>query len=436
VIPEVTDRSYRALLAIPYLGRVVLSMQLARVAQQMVGVAMVLFTLAEYHSPALAGFVTFMSIFPGIVVSPIAGALLDRHGRLRLIRLDYVIALVTMVLIGGLAMAHLLSPGLLLVIATVSSLTGPFSQTGLRSLFPLMVPEPLWERVNALDSNGYLVASILGPPIAAGLVTLFGGQVAIMAIGLPFGLAALALFGVREPRTDAATSGSLRTDVLDGIRYAWGNRTIRGLAASISTLNLAGGIVTIVIPLLILERLHGSELLVGLAFAVSGLAGMVSVFGSARMNTRGREWHMLALPIALMAPSYALLLLANSSAGVSAPVLGFAVIGLSMLVVGLLNGPMDIGLFTIRQRRTDPAWMGRAFAISMALNFAGFPIGAAIAGALAATSLDLAILLAVVACIAAAIFTIVLVPRRSEEEVTVRRVLPPEAVRGQRLTER
>jgi alpha/beta superfamily hydrolase len=111
-------------------------------------------------------------------------------------------------------------------------------------------------------------------------------------------------------------------------------------------------------------------------------------------------------------------------------------VGLSMLAVGLLNGPMDIGLFTIRQRRTDPAWMGRAFAISMALNFAGFPIGAAIAGALAATSLDLAILLAVVACIAAAIFTIVMVPRRSEEEVTVRRVLPPEAVRGQRLTER
>ena len=76
-----------------------------------------------------------------------------------------------MVLIGGLSLAHLLSPALLVVIATVSSLTGPFSQTGLRSLFPLMVPEPLWERVNALDSNGYLVASILGPPIAAGMVT-------------------------------------------------------------------------------------------------------------------------------------------------------------------------------------------------------------------------------------------------------------------------
>jgi hypothetical protein len=38
---------------------------------------------------------------------------------------------------------------------------------------------------------------------------------------------------------------------------------------------------------------------------------------------------------------------------------------------------MDIALFTMRQRRTDPAWIGRAFAVSMALNFVGFPIGAA-----------------------------------------------------------
>ncbi|MBA2488754.1 MAG: hypothetical protein H0V36_05435, partial [Chloroflexi bacterium] len=56
------DRSYRALIAIPDLGRVVLSMQLARIAQAMIGVAIVLFTLAEYDSPALAGIVTFASL--------------------------------------------------------------------------------------------------------------------------------------------------------------------------------------------------------------------------------------------------------------------------------------------------------------------------------------------------------------------------------------
>ena len=110
------ESSYRAVFAVPQLGRVVASMQLARIAQSMFGVAIVLFALAEYDSPALAGIVTFASIFPGLLIAPIAGALLDRHGRVRLMALDYVVALVSLTLIGGLSLAGLLPVGLLVLI--------------------------------------------------------------------------------------------------------------------------------------------------------------------------------------------------------------------------------------------------------------------------------------------------------------------------------
>src|SRR4051812_48338585 len=84
--------SYGALLAVPSLARALLGMQMARIAQSMVGLALVLFTLDRYHSPELAGLVTFAGLAPGILVSPIAGALLDRHGRIWLITLDFIIA--------------------------------------------------------------------------------------------------------------------------------------------------------------------------------------------------------------------------------------------------------------------------------------------------------------------------------------------------------
>ena len=171
------DRSYRALFAVPSLGRVLLGMQIARIAQTMVSVAIVLFTLTAYGSPALAGLVTFASLFPGLLVSPVAGALLDRHGRARLIVLDYLVALAALILIGVLALTGHLPPWLLVLIAAVSSLTGILSHTGLRSLFPIIVPSHLWERVNAVDSNGYVVATIIGPPLAAGLVAVIGGPV-------------------------------------------------------------------------------------------------------------------------------------------------------------------------------------------------------------------------------------------------------------------
>jgi len=46
----------------------------------MLTVAFVLFVLARYQSPQLAGAATFLLIFPGLLLSPIAGALLDRYG--------------------------------------------------------------------------------------------------------------------------------------------------------------------------------------------------------------------------------------------------------------------------------------------------------------------------------------------------------------------
>ena len=183
------DQSYRGLLRVPQLSRVLASMIVARVASAMVGVAIVLFTLDEYDSPALAGLVTLAYILPGILVSPIAGALLDRHGRVRLIILDDIVAGSALGIIALLALSDRLPAGLLVLIAAVASLTSILSATGLRSLFPIMVPKHLWERVNAVDSNGYIVATILGPPIAAALVTVVGGPPTIVtraaAIGGP-----------------------------------------------------------------------------------------------------------------------------------------------------------------------------------------------------------------------------------------------------------
>jgi len=419
------DRSYRALFTIPELRKVVFSMQFARVAQAMTSVALVLFTLQKFNSPALTGIVTALSILPGLLISPLAGALLDRHGRVRLIRLDYIVAMATMMLIAGLSIAGLLTPELLIVIAVVSSLTGPFSQTGMRSLFPLMVPEHLWERINAVDSNGYLIATIFGPPLAAAMFAIFGGDAAILAIAVPYGLAAVLTLGVREPRVSSASSGHLLRDAWDGLRYAWSNRTIRGLIFSISALNVAWGVTTIVIPLLVLDRLALPEWVVGLVYAISGVAGMIAVFAFGRVDSRGREWRMLVYPMLPMAPVTALLLLAGSPAAVAAPLAGLAVMVASQFLLGLLGGPMDIALFTMRQRRTDPAWIGRAFAVSMALNFIGFPIGAALAGTLAAVSLELAIGAAVIATGIGVVFAIFLVPRNEPAEVVAPEVSRP-----------
>ena len=405
-----SEPSYRALLAVPWLPRIILSMQIARIAQAMVSIALVLFTLSVYDSPPLAGLVTLASILPGLLVSPIAGALLDRHGRMRLVRLDYFVALIALSLIAVLSIADALPPALLVLIAAVSSLTSILSVTGVRSLFPIIVPKPLWERVNAVDSNGYVIATIIGPPLAAGLVTIVGGPVALLVTAVGFGIAAVAMIGIPDPATDVATSGSLLRDARDGLSYAWRNPTIRGLAFSISSLNIAGGITTIAIPLIVISRLGLPEALVGVVFAISGIAGMGSALAFGRMDTRGREWGLLVVPMLVVAPAVALLIVPAAIDGLD-PVIGVGLLAGWAIIIGVANGPLDIALFTIRQRRTDPAWMGRAFAVSMAFNFFGYPIGAAVGGFLADVSLPLAIVPAIGASVLGVVFAAALVPR-------------------------
>jgi len=393
--------SYRALLRVPSLPRALAGMQVIRVAQSMVGVALVLFSLTHYGSPVVAGLVTFASVAPGLLISPIGGALLDRHGRMRLIILDLIIGSASLALIAVLAVADALPASLLVVIAALSSLTGPLGAAGMRTLFPLMVPSALWERLNAIDSNGYVVAAIIGPPLAAVMVGAFGGPAAMLAIAILLGVAAFVLRPVPEPAVEVQSSGRLIRDARDGLVYTWGNRSLRGIGLSITTLNLGGGMVSIVVPLLVLDRLQLGEAMVGIVFAVQGVVGVVAGLWAGRLDSRGREVPLFAGPMLAFAPALALLL-----------VPGLGPIVLSMAIIGAINGPMDVAMFTMRQRRTDPAWMGRAFAISMAFNFAGWPVGAAIAGWIASFSIEAAILLGVVASAAGALMAWTLIPRQ------------------------
>jgi len=73
-----------------------------------------------------------------------------------------------------------------------------------------------------------------------------------------------------------------------------------------------------------------------------------------------------------------------------------------MTLLGVLNGPLDIAMFTLRQRRTAPEWVGRAFAVSVSVNWIGSPIGSAAAGVLVPAGAVLPLVIAMVCGVAGA----------------------------------
>jgi MFS family permease len=394
------EPSYRDLLRVRGFGRVVLGTLLARFGGQMWGIILVLFVLQRYRSPGLAGLTLLFSILPGLVFSPVAGALLDRQGRVRLMILDYAVTAGLTVAIIVLSLVQRLPPPLLLLIVSVLGVSNILSITGTRSLFPLMLPRHLWDRANGLDSSLYSLTTVIGPAIAGIAVAALGPEGAFLVAATVVGIAAVSLIGVQEPVDRAKSVGSLIGDAWAGLLYVVRHPSLRGLAITLFICNLGFGVLPVGIPVLVLRHLHGSAATVGQVFAVFGLAGLVTSLFIGRVNTEGRERLLIAGCIAIQSVTLALLALANSLPMV------FVLGG----IAGGAESIVNVGLFALRQRRTDPAWFGRAFAVSMSFNFAGVPIGSAISGPLLEHSLVLPLLLGAGVSVVSVVAALVLIP--------------------------
>ncbi|HZC05045.1 MAG TPA: MFS transporter [Ktedonobacterales bacterium] len=418
--PDESVSSYRRLFAIGGFPRLAASTLLARTAGGMWQVTLVLFVLARFHSPTLAGLATFLSIVPGLAVSPLAGALLDRHGRVRMILLDYGVAATSVALLAVLSLAGVLSVAVMLPILALSALTGPLSASGARALFPIVVPRALWDRANAVDSGSQALAMVVGPALGGLLVAWAGGEGAFFVAAGLWIVAGVALGRFADPSVAAAQVASERLlrSAGQALVYAVRHTTLRGIMITMLVCNLGFGVVNLALPVLVFRRFHWGPEAVGALWSVAGLATVVAGLVAGRINTEGRERRMIMVGMVVAAASAALLAVAG----------GTPALVIAMILTGVSSAPIDLGMFALRQRRTDPAWFGRVIAVSMSLNFAGVPIGSALAGPIVDRSVSLALFFGALLSLMAGAVVFAVIPRQEREQPEA----PPEAVESLR----
>ena len=133
-----------------------------------------------------------------------------------------------------------------------------------------------------------------------------------------------------------------------------------------------------------------------------GVAAAAGALAIGHMRTDSRE--RLVMMAGMIASAVAIWPVAAS----------FGLVGLAIGLagVGFFSGPIDVGLLSLRQRRTDPARLGRVLAVSISLNSSGFPLGSALGGFLIVRSTELTFVAAAAASTLAALTAWVLIPRR------------------------
>lgn len=392
------QNSYRALARIPGLTPLIVAATLSRLAGRMFILTLVLFVLARFPSPALVGWLTFAAIVPGLMISPIAGVLLHRVGPTIAVRIDMIASAIFITAISIVSWLNWTTPPVLFFLVTLFSLAGPLGAAGTRTLLPRLVPSDALDRANALDTAVYAVVDVVGPAMAGIIVAWLGPESAMSMIALFYAGAAIGMSLVPLLPGLASRPVSFMRQTLEGIQIVARQPTLRGLAISYSMYQITWGVLYVVVPVFVANHYDSSigSSVTGFLWAAMGIAGGIGALFAGHIRTTGRERHIMAIGMVITA----------LAAWPVAAEFGFGGLAIGLMLAGVMSGPIDVALLTLRQRRTDPQQLGRVMSISMSLNLAGFPLGSALAGMVITSSLSTTFVLAGIASVVAAVATI------------------------------
>jgi predicted MFS family arabinose efflux permease len=328
-------------------------------------------------SPLRLGLVNALQFGPVLLLSVVAGVVVDRSPKRRLLMGTQLclmlpaFALALLAATGWVRYWHVAT--LAGVIGVVNALDMPSRQS---FTVEMVGREDLLNAI-ALNSAAFNAARITGPALGGYLISHYGTAVAFLLNGLSFLAVVGALAFVRagsEPRPKTGTT--VRQEILEGLRYA--TRTpivalILGLVGALSMFALNHGVL---VPLFAREVLGEGVRGFGLLMAwlgVGAVAGAVAV----AMLDRGRP------------PMTAIVALALGVAGgilALAFVRHFALAAAVLFLVGAMQIAFLNGCSTIVQTTTPDELRGRIVGV-YAMVFAGVsPVGAFLIGGVAETA--------------------------------------------------
>lgn len=234
---------------------------------------------------------------PTILLSPVAGALVDRWDRkLVLILSDLAAGLATLVVLflhqtGSLQLWHLYVIGLLA--GSFQALEYPATAAAIT----MMVPKEQYGRASGMLEMAWAASSVFAPLMAGILLGRIGltGILIIDVITFVFAIGALLFVAIPQPprsKVGLRGKGSIWKESRYGFRYIWKRPSLLALQLLFAVGNLVdyGGFV--LFAPMILARSNGNELVLGSvqsAGAIGGVLGgaLLSIWGGTKRRIHG-----------------------------------------------------------------------------------------------------------------------------------------------------
>ena len=359
---------------IVWLGQIV-----SVLASGMTAFAMTIYMYQQTKSAFAMGLVQVAFITPFLVMSPIAGVMVDRYDRkLMMMISDIASGLATFSLLILYVTGHLQFWHLYIAVA-VSGIGTTFQWPAYSAAISVMIPKEQYGRANGMMSLIEAGPGVVAPLLAGALIPVIGVGGILFVDAITFGIAILALAGVfipNPPRTSEGqqAQGNFLKEAAFGFKYIFARPSLLGLQLVFFAGNLFSGISFTVLAPMVLARTAQNSVALGTVES-AGAIGMV--IGGVAMSAWGgfkRRVHGVLLGWMIGSFFNSVLLAFGRSASFWAPMML-----LGGLFIPLINGSNQ----AIWQAKVAPDLQGRVFSARRLIAWFTNPISPIIGGMLA-----------------------------------------------------
>ncbi|MFI7638049.1 amino acid adenylation domain-containing protein [Nonomuraea sp. NPDC049400] len=329
-------------------------------------------SLAQFALLAVLGLV------PGMVVAPLAGAVVDRSDRRTVMLCADFAALGTQLLLGVLLWTGDLRTWQLYPLLALLSVALTFQRLAYTSAVPQLVPKRHLGHANGIVQMAGGMTQLIVPLAAAGLMAVVGLEGILVLDVASYVFAIAVTWLVRFPAAMAwRRKEPVMTELVAGFRYSWGQLGFRRMLLFFAVLNVfLSPLFLMISPLVLsfagLPDVGRISFLSGLGVLIGGLA-MTVWGGPGRGRMRAVLWCTLALA--------AFCLVTGLRADLVT--IGLGAFGMSLWVT-LLNGIYA----TIVQVKVPQRFHGRVFALNTLIAWSTLPLGFGLVAPYGAAVLD------------------------------------------------
>ncbi len=353
------------------LVRYALAATLARLADEMVGVAVVLLVLQRTDSGVLAGAAVAGYTLPAVLTGPVLGAWLAGAGRQAPVALAANELVLAAVAIGLVLTVGRAPAPLVVVLAVFAGVSLPLTSAGYSSLLPAIVGRAGLAKANTLDALTVNGPALAGPAIAGTLAGLLGAGTAVLAIGVIALLAVLATFAL--PRASATTNSRPSLLALARAGLAHLSRTPPLRAATLVSAVSYGcvGLLVVALPARMVE-LGAPRDAAGYLWTAFEVGGLLSIVLLGPRLRAIRPEQVVYVTVA----AYGVLL------GVLAVAPNLVTTLVVAVLAGAAEGPTLPAVFAARQRYSPDHLLAQVSTTGASLKIGAFSLGSVLSGAL------------------------------------------------------